>query len=113
MENKQAVGALAALAQESRLAIYRLLVQAGPEGLAVGRIGEQLGLPSATLSFHFNHLKQADLVGFRRLGRSLIYSATYSVMEDLLAFLTKNCCEGDASTCNAGLSALRRKIARC
>jgi len=97
------VAALAALAQESRLDIFRLLVQAGAEGVAAGQIGERLGLPSATLSFHLNQLKHANLVTFRREGRSLIYSAAYPVMNDLLGYLTENCCQGDAACCGVAV----------
>ena len=99
MEKSDAIAALAALAQETRLDIFRLLVQTGPDGLPAGRIGEQLGLPSATLSFHLNQLKQADLVTFRREGRSLIYAAAYPTMNTLMAYLTENCCQGDAAAC--------------
>ena len=83
---------MAALAQETRLDIYRLLVQAGEDGLAAGKIGEELGLPSATLAFHLKELKHAGLVTFTREGRSLIYAAIYPTMNALLAFLTENCC---------------------
>ena len=83
----------------SRLDIFRLLVQAGADGLAAGRIGERLGLPSATLSFHLNQLRQAGLVTFRRAGRSLIYAAEYPAMNGLLAYLTENCCQGDPAAC--------------
>jgi DNA-binding transcriptional ArsR family regulator len=103
MENSDAITALAALAQESRLDVFRLLVQAGTDGLPAGQIGERLGLPSATLSFHLNQLKQAGLVTFRRQGRSLIYAAEYATMNGLLAFLTENCCRGDASGCGVGV----------
>jgi ArsR family transcriptional regulator len=103
MERSDAITALAALAQESRLDIFRLLVQAGADGLPAGRIGERLGLPSATLSFHLNQLKQAGLVTFRRDGRSLIYAAEYAAMNGLLAYLTENCCQGDASGCGVGV----------
>lgn len=103
MEKKDAIVALAALAQESRLDVFRLLVQAGVEGLPAGRIGEALGLPSATLSFHLNQLRHAGLVTFRRDGRSLIYMARYAAMNDLLGYLTKNCCQGDAAACGVGL----------
>jgi ArsR family transcriptional regulator len=96
MEKSDAITALAALAQESRLDVFRLLVQAGINGLPAGQIGEKLGLPSATLSFHLNQLKQAGLVTFRREGRSLIYAAEYSSMNALLAYLTENCCGRDA-----------------
>lgn len=101
MEKKSAVAALAALAQDSRLDIFRLLVQAGPEGLPAGRIGERLALPAATLSFHLSQLKQAGLVTFRREGRSLIYAAEYAAMSGLLAYLTENCCQGDDSACGS------------
>jgi ArsR family transcriptional regulator, arsenate/arsenite/antimonite-responsive transcriptional repressor len=92
MEKKAALSALAALAQESRLDIYRLLVQAGPGGLPAGQIGEQLGLPSATLAFHLKELKNAGLATCTRNGRSLIYAAEYSAMNALLFYLTENCC---------------------
>ncbi len=97
-----AVAALAALAHESRLDVFRLLVQAGPEGMAAGQIGDRLGLPPATLSFHLNHLKHADLVTFRREGRSLIYAAAYPAMNALLGYLTENCCQGDPASCGVG-----------
>ena len=92
MEEKAALAALAALAQETRLDVYRLLVQAGPEGLPAGHIGEQLGLPSATLAFHLKELKNANLVTFTRNGRSLIYAAIYPTMNALLFYLSENCC---------------------
>lgn len=94
MEMNDAVGALSALAQTNRLALFRLLVQAGPEGLAVGQIGDALGLRGATLSFHLNQLRQAQLITCRRDGRSLIYAAEFAVMNRLLAYLTENCCQG-------------------
>lgn len=99
MESSDAVAALAALAQESRLQVFRLLVQAGPEGMAAGRIGETLGLPGATLSFHLKELRNAGLVTFRRDGRSLIYLAEYEAMNALVGFLTENCCGGDRGVC--------------
>jgi ArsR family transcriptional regulator len=102
MEKIDAIAALAALAQESRLDAFRLLVQAGPEGLPAGQIAERLNLPAATLSFHLNHLKHAGLVTFRRESRSLIYTAEYAAMNDLLSYLTENCCHGDAANCGAG-----------
>jgi DNA-binding transcriptional ArsR family regulator len=83
--------------------VFRLLVQAGPEGMPAGRIGERLGLPSATLSFHLNQLRQAGLVSFRREGRSLIYTAAYDAMNGLVAYLTENCCRGGpAPGCGVG-----------
>ena len=99
MDKLYAVAALSALAQETRLDIFRLLVQAGADGMPAGQIGETLGLPSATLSFHLNQLKHAHLIKFRRESRSLIYTAEYAVMNDLLAYLTENCCQGDAAAC--------------
>src|SRR5215203_2819989 len=99
MEKMAAVSALGALAQESRLDVFRLLVQAGAEGLPAGRTGERLGLPSATLSFHLNQLRQAGLVSFRREGRSLIYAAAYGTMNGLVAYLTENCCRGEPAGC--------------
>ena len=103
MEKSAALVALAALSQESRLDVFRLLVQAGADGMAAGLIGERLGLPSATLSFHLSHLKQSGLVKCRRESRSLIYTAEYAAMNGLLAYLTENCCQGDTSACGLGL----------
>jgi DNA-binding transcriptional ArsR family regulator len=102
MEKTDAIAALSALAQESRLDVFRLLVQAGTDGMPAGQIGERLGLPSATLSFHLNQLKQAGLVTFRREGRSLIYMAAYAAMNGLLGYLTENCCQGDPAGCGVG-----------
>ena len=99
MEKSAALAALAALAQESRLDIFRLLGQAGAEGLPAGQIGERLGLPSATLSFHLSQLKQSGLVTCRRDGRSLIYAAAYPAMTGLLAYLTENCCRRNPAAC--------------
>ena len=103
MEKIDVISALAALAQETRLDVFRLLVRAGPEGLPAGQIGERLGLPSATLSFHLNQLRHAGLVTFQRAGRSLIYAAEYAAMNGLLSYLTENCCQGDASGCGVGV----------
>jgi predicted transcriptional regulator len=102
MEKMEALAALAALAQESRLDIYRLLVRAGADGLAVGQIGEHLGLPSATLAFHLKELKNAGLATFTRNGRSLIYAAIYPTMNALLGYLTENCCQGVPEACGLG-----------
>ena len=96
METKAAVKALGALAQESRLKIYRLLVRAGPEGIAAGTIAEKLGLPPATLSFHLKELNHAGLVTSRQEGRFVIYSANFESMLKLVGFLTENCCGGNA-----------------
>ena len=102
MEKTDAISALSALAQDTRLDIFRLLVQAGSEGRPVGHLGEKLGLPSATLSFHLTQLKHASLVTFRREGRSLIYTANFEAMNGLMAYLTENCCGGDTSDCAVG-----------
>jgi ArsR family transcriptional regulator len=101
MEKQDAIAALVALGHETRLDIFRLLMQAGPGGLPAGQIGERLGLAPATLSFHLSQLKHADLVTFRRESRSLIYSASYPVMNALLAFMTENCCQGATASCEA------------
>ena len=102
MEKIEIIAALAALAHESRLDIFRLLIQAGQDGLPAGHMGERLGMPSATLSFHLTQLKAAKLVTCRREGRSQIYSATYSTMNTVIAYLTENCCQGEASRCAVG-----------
>ena len=99
METINAVAALAALAQENRLEIFRLLVQAGPEGMAAGQVAEQLGLAPNTLTFHFDRLRFAGLVTVRRDGRSMIYAARFSAMNELVAFLTENCCQGAPEQC--------------
>ncbi len=99
MKAASAVEALAALAQESRLAVFRLLVQAGQEGVAAGAIAEKLGIAPATLSFHLKTLAHARLVKFRTEGRFVIYSASYPEMDRLVDYLTENCCAGDAAQC--------------
>lgn len=100
METKNALAALSALAQEHRLAIFRLLVQRGPDGLAVGQIGETLGLPPATLSFHLKELSHAGLLQSRQEGRFIFYSANFQAMNAVVGFLTENCC-GGAPCCDA------------
>ena len=92
METTQAVESLAALAQASRLQIYRLLVQAGPQGMPAGKIGEELELPAATLSFHLSQLTRAGLARSRQDGRFVIYSADYAAVRSLVGYLTENCC---------------------
>jgi DNA-binding transcriptional ArsR family regulator len=94
MNSKAAVRALAALAQESRLEVFRLLVQAGPEGLPAGEIAERLGIPASTLSFHVKALSHAGLVESRQESRFIYYSARFPAMNDLIAFLGENCCGG-------------------
>jgi DNA-binding transcriptional ArsR family regulator len=99
MKNPDAVSALAALAQEHRLAVFRLLVQAGPEGMPAGHVAEKLDLAPNTLTFHFDRLRDAGLVTVRREGRSMIYAARFDTMNELLGFLTENCCQGAAEKC--------------
>ncbi len=95
METKSAVTALAALAQDSRLAIFRILVQVGPSGLAAGRIGELTGIVPSSLSFHLKELAHAGLVEAQQAGRFVIYTANFETMNALLGFLTENCCGGN------------------
>ncbi len=92
------VRVLSALAQETRLAVFRLLVQAGPGGVPAGQIAEQLGIAPSSLSFHMKELVHAELVTVLPQGRFMIYSANYSAMNGLLAFLTENCCGGNPCT---------------
>ncbi len=94
MNDSHAVDALAALAQEHRLALFRLLVQAGEEGMSAGRIAEELGVPNSSLSFHLAQLTRAGLIRQRREGRSLIYTADYAAMNILVGYLMENCCGG-------------------
>ena len=108
MDIKPALAALAALAHESRLATYRLLVQAGPAGLSATKIAEALSMPQSSLSFHLKELSHANLVTPRPDGRFIIYAANFDTMNQLLGFLTENCCGGNpcspasGSTCGAG-----------
>ena len=99
MEKSNAVAALAALAQENRLDVFRLLVQAGPDGMPAGQVAEKLDLAPNTLTFHFDRLRGAGLVSARRDGRSIIYAARYQTMNDLIGFLTENCCQGSPASC--------------
>jgi len=102
MDSKAAIAALGALAQESRLATFRLLVQAGPAGMAASRIAEALGLPASSLSFHLKELTHAGLVTPRQEGRFIIYAARFDTMNGLLAFLSENCCGGNPCTPSCG-----------
>jgi DNA-binding transcriptional ArsR family regulator len=99
METSDAVTALAALAQDNRLDIFRLLVEAGPDGMAAGHVADKLGLAPNTLTFHFDRLRVAGLVTVRRDGRSMIYAARFETMNDLVSFLTENCCQGAVEKC--------------
>ena len=98
MEIKSIVAALAALAQESRLAVFRLLVQAGPQGMSAGKISDATGIPPSSLSFHLKELSHADMVSSRNESRFVIYSANFSRMNEVLAYLTENCCGGNPCT---------------
>jgi DNA-binding transcriptional ArsR family regulator len=97
VDKKIALTALGALSQETRLDVFRLLVTVGPDGLAAGVIADRLGVLPASLTFHLKELQHAGLITQRRLGRQLIYSAEYGAMNDLLAYLTENCCGGSVS----------------
>ncbi|HZZ92283.1 MAG TPA: metalloregulator ArsR/SmtB family transcription factor [Usitatibacter sp.] len=108
MDSRLAVTSLAALAQESRLLIYRMLVEAGPTGLAVSEIGASLHVAPATLSFHLKELAHADLVRSRQEGRFVYYSANYERMNGLLAYLSENCCARDGVDCGSGCKPTRR-----
>ena len=99
MEIKEAVTALAALAQETRLSIFRLLVEAGPEGVSAGRIGENLEVPAATLSFHLKELSRAGLVSARQEKQFIFYAVDFERMAELMTFLTQNCCQGMPQAC--------------
>lgn len=89
-----AIDALGALAQEHRLSLFRLLIQAGDDGLSAGAIAERLGVPNSSLSFHLGYLTRAGLISQRREGRSLIYTADYAAMNALVGYLVENCCAG-------------------
>jgi DNA-binding transcriptional ArsR family regulator len=110
MEIKGAVTALAALAQETRLSIYRLLVEAGPEGVAAGRIGETLKVPGATMSFHLKELVRAGLVSARQEKQFIFYAVDFERMAELMTFLTQNCCHGMPQEC---LTDVETALGRC
>src|SRR5215467_2447735 len=99
MEKSNAVAALAALAQDNRLDVFRLLVEAGPDGMPAGEIASILKLAPNTLTFHFDRLRMAGLVSVRRDGRSMIYAARFETMNALLGYLTENCCKGAKDVC--------------
>ncbi len=110
METYEAVAALGALAQETRLGIFRLLVEAGPEGMPAGAIAESLGVAPATLSFHLKELNTAGLTHARQEGRFVIYSADFECMAALMTFLTRNCCKGMPNDC---LQTMETALSRC
>jgi len=110
MEAINAVQCLAALAQETRLSIFRLLVEAGPEGLPAGRLGEALAVPPATLSFHLKELTHARLASARQEGRFIYYSADFEQMAALMSYLTRNCCRGMPEEC---LSVVEKALGSC
>jgi len=111
METIKALGALSALAQETRLAVFRYLVEVGPQGVTVGRIGEALEVPPATLSFHLKELSHAGLVTSRQESRFIWYSANYETMNGLIAYLTENCCRGQPEVCGAACSPQKKPAA--
>ncbi|MBI3713299.1 MAG: helix-turn-helix transcriptional regulator [Burkholderiales bacterium] len=107
MNTKSAITALAALAQESRLAVFRLLVATGPQGLAASKIAESLAVPASSLSFHLKELSHAELITAKQEGRFIIYSANFAAMQTLMDYLSENCCHGEPCgvstkpTCNS------------
>ncbi len=112
MEKTDVITALAALAQDNRLDVFRLLVKAGPQGLAAGEVAKRLKLPPNTLSFHFDRLRQAGLVAVRRESRSMIYTAQFETMHGLVDFLTENCCAGVSEDCGPGCAPTEAKKSR-
>ena len=110
MNNRSAVAALAALAQETRLSIFRLLIEAGPDGVPAGVVGEKLAVPPATLSFHLKELSRAGLATSRSVGRFVYYAADFECMAALMSFLTRNCCRGMPQEC---LSVVETALGRC
>ena len=110
MEMNTAVTALAALAQETRLSIFRLLIAAGPDGQSAGRIGDKLEVPAATLSFHLKELSRAGLVSARQEKQFIYYAVDFQHMAELMTFLTENCCQGMPEDC---LSGVENALSRC
>ena len=108
MDKRDVVAALAALAQEHRLEVYRLLVRAGPAGMAAGEVASALAIAPNTLSFHFDRLRHADLVTVERRGRSLIYAARFDTMNALVGYLTENCCGGKPELCKPATRSSKR-----
>lgn len=110
METHAALASLSALAQDTRLAVFRYLVEAGPAGVTVGRIGEALEVAPATLSFHLKELSHAGLVSSRQESRFIWYSANYDAMNELIAYLTENCCQGQPEACGVGCAPKKKSI---
>lgn len=106
MEERQALAAFAALSQETRLRILRLLIQAGPDGMAAGDIGGAIGATTSRLSFHLTHLEHAGLIRSRREGRFIIYTAFYPAFSSLIAFLMQDCCQGHPEICAPAVAAM-------
>lgn len=111
METKTAIAALSALAQETRLAVFRYLVEAGAAGVTVGRIGEALEVAPATLSFHLKELSRAGLIASRQESRFIWYSANYESMNALIAYLTDNCCQGQPEACGLACTPKQKSTA--
>ena len=105
LDQDAAVGALAALAQDTRLTVFRMLVRAGPNGMAAGEIAAAVGAPPSTLSHHLALLEKAGLIGASRVGRTALYAADYEGTRRLLAFLVEDCCQGRPEICGSGLAA--------
>ena len=112
MKKHDALAALAALAQENRLEVFRLLVEAGPEGLSAGRVANKLKLAPNALTFHFDRLREARLVTVRRDGRSMIYAAQFDQMNALIGYLTENCCQGRTEECGPAVRKTDVRAAR-
>jgi DNA-binding transcriptional ArsR family regulator len=112
MKKHDALAALAALAQENRLEVFRLLVEAGPEGLSAGSVANTLKLAPNALTFHFDRLREAGLVTVRRDGRSMIYAAQFDQMNALIGYLTENCCQGRAEECGPSVRKTDVRAAR-
>ncbi|WP_375461099.1 ArsR/SmtB family transcription factor [uncultured Enterovirga sp.] len=106
MDERQAINAFAALAQENRLRIVRHLVQSGPDGLSAGAIAEKVGASSSNMSFHLKELERAGLIQSRRTGRSIIYGATFTALSGLVEFLMRDCCQGHPEVCAPAMAAL-------
>lgn len=112
MESTSIVAALSSLAQETRLAVFRTLVEAGPDGMAAGAIAERLKLPAPTLSFHIAQLERAGIVASRRAGRSILYAVQFPAMQALIEALTESCCAGNPDACGLPRpKSKRRKVA--